>query len=105
MRSMKLSPILMACVLVGLIAVCAKSGSPEIKSANSSSGEVKSDEAVAALDPEARTKQLNELADKLMVDFKNDPLRVAYETEVTELQSSYGNSLTDRNSSTKNAQE
>jgi hypothetical protein len=85
MRSMKLSPILMTWVLVGLIAGCASSGSPEVKSASSSAGEVKPAGAAPALDPEARTRQLNELADKLTVDYKNDPLRAAYEAEVTEL--------------------
>lgn len=85
MRTPKISPILIACVLVGCIAGCPKPGSPDVKSSNAGSSQVTSGETKPALDPEARTKQLNELADRLAVDYKNDPLRVAYETEVKDL--------------------
>jgi hypothetical protein len=57
----------------------------ELKPGEIEPGEVKPGERGAA-DPAAlRSQKLNELADKLEVDFKNDPLRAAYESEVNGL--------------------
>jgi len=57
----------------------------ELKPGEVEPGEVKPGERGTA-DPAAlRSQKLNELADRLEVDFKNDPLRAAYESEVSGL--------------------